>query len=450
MSSAPAALPPHDPNTPSITITGPEDATAFSALDIAFAAGTPNALNIDLAASALDATFAASDTTPEASGSQGDPAAVGAPEASGPAPKKKRCLMTDILGIEISHARCQSHMKDILITAEESAQLAEKRKTLKDLKMNAKAAGRSIDDDPAINTLKEEYRKITDRHVRIGGDAPIAMAALTNWIVRSCLLRAADRTKAAEQKIVDIGALHSEDLTTIDVWPLICDLPAITTYNPERENDLRQERAAHSKLQKAKREQAKKAKEGEGAAPADDDESDDEGQNHTTNFYTYVDNVMKKIKEDPAYKIRVSARIRVVLADLIAEFIARFSKVAKVNVLELLGVRTLTAEHIMAITKVAYVLKTGSEDSEEMQAILNYVGEKVSMYREHTQVEKARKWEEMDSAKKAEVQAKLAAVNQEKSRRAVAVAQQKAAEIIRRAKEQAAASGLRELEAGTQ
>ncbi len=437
MSLAPTALPPHDPTTPSVTVTGPE-ATQLT---------PPSASDITLATSEQDALPVPSDVS-EASGLQGDPAAIGTLEAaSGPTPKKRRSLMTDILGIEVSNARCQSHMKDSLITAEESALLAEKRKTLQIFKTNAKTAGHSIDDDAAISTLKEECRKIADRHVRIGGDAPIAMAALTNWIARSCLLRAAEKTKAAELKIVEIGALHGEDLATIDVWPLICDLPAITSYNPERENNLRLERAARGKLQKAKREQAKNA---EGAAPADDDESDDEGQNHTTNFYTYVDNVMKKIKEDPAYKLRVSARIRVVIADLIAEFIARFSKVAKVNVLELLGVRTLNAEHVLAITKVAYVLKTGSEDNEKMQAILDYVGEKVSMYREHTQGEKARKWEEMDPSKKAEIQAKLAAVNSKKIMRAATVAQQKAAEMVRRAKEQAEASDQRELDAVAQ
>ena len=365
----------------------------------------------------------------EATNLQADPSAGGILEA----PKKRRCLMTDILGIEVSTARCQSHMKDSLITPEESARLVEKRKALNVLKTNAKAAGQSIDDDAAFNALNAEYRKIADSHVRIGGDAPIAMAALTNWIARSCLLRAVDKTKSLDHKIVEISAFHGEDLATIDVWPLICDLPAITTYNAECEKDLRVERAARGKLQKAKREQAKND---EGV---DVDESDDEGQNqHTTNFYTYVDNVMKKIKEDPTCKLRVSARIRVVIADLIAEFIARFSKVAKVNVLELLGVRTLNAEHVLTITKVAYVLKTGSEDSEQMKAILDYVSEKVNKFHEYAQAEKARKWEEMDSTKKAEIQAKLAAVNKKKIIRAATVAQQKAAEMVRRAEEQEA------------
>lgn len=361
------------------------------------------------------------------------------------ADKKKRNLMTETLGISISNARCQSHMKASLISPEIEAQLTEKRAALKAAKEAAKAEGRAFDDDDDIASLKADIDEITEQVVRIGGDAPIAMAALADWVAKSCLRRAMDQTIAANHKMVEIAALHAGDLSTLDVYALIQDLPAIVTYDPENERTLREERAAANKAQKAAREAAKLAKEaGEPAAAkaekeVAEDEEDEDAHGPSTTFHTYVDNATKKVKEDETYAaMRVSQRLREVVSDIVAEFVSRFSKVAKVSVLELLGVRTLNAGHLQALAKSIFVLKTGDEEDENMKAVLDYVAAKLKLYHDHLEAEKSRKWEEMDPTKKAELEAKKAAAADAKKKRDAENAKTKAIEMAKRAKELAA------------
>jgi len=345
--------------------------------------------------------------------------------------KKKRNLMTETLDMSISNARCQSHMKVCFVPASTEAELTEKRVALRAAKGAARAAGRSFDDDADIAVLKEEIDAITEQVVRIGGDAPIAMAAFADSITKECLKHAMDQTIAAGHKIVEIAALHSGGLSSIPVWPLICDLDAIKAYDPEHEAVLRQERAVVNKAQKAAREAVKKAREvGEaGADDGDDDDNDEDHHGPTTTFHTYVDNATKVVKTEAAYgAMRVSQRLREVVSDVVAEFVARFSKVAKVNVLELLGVRTLNAGHLLAIAKSVFVLKSGCEEDAGAQAVLSYAAEKVKLYHDYLEAEKTRKWGGMDPVRKAELEAKKAAVAEAKKKRDAENAKKKAVE----------------------
>jgi hypothetical protein len=376
------------------------------------------------------------------------PVAAAAPAGAAEA-KKKRNLMTEILDISISNARCQSHMKAALTPAETEVLLTEKRAALKAAKEAAKAAGRSVDEDDDVASIKEELDEITEKVVRIGGDAPIAVAALCDFVVKSAMRYAMDQTLAAEHKMVEISALHSGDPTSLDVWPLICNLPSITSYDPENEAALKAQRAAENKALKEAREAAKKAREaGEAveevkkapAEPEDDDDEDHHGP--STTFHTYVDAATKAVKKGEAYSsMRVANRLREVLSQAVADLVARYSLVAKVVVLELLGVRTLNASHLQALVKSIYVSKLGVEDHPGMVAILAYVTEKVERYHAHLESEKARKWEEMDPAKKAELEAKKAAAAEAKKKRDAANAKAKAIEMAQKAKALAAAAG---------
>jgi len=359
--------------------------------------------------------------------------------------KKKRNLMTEILDISISNARCQSHMKASLTPADTEALLTEKRAALKVAKEAAKAAGTAVEDDETVASIKEELDEITEKVVRIGGDAPIAMAAMTDYVVKSAMRYAMDQTIAAEHKMVEISALHSGDPSTLDIWPLICNLPSITSYDPENEAALKAQRAAANKALKEAREAAKKAKEaGEVVeevkkAAEDDDEDDDDHHGPTTTFHTYVDSATKAVKKEEAYaQMRVAHRLREVLSAAVAELVARYSLVAKVVVLDLLGVRTLNASHLQAIIKIAYVSKLGTDENAGMQALLDYVAEKVALYHAHLESEKTRKWEEMDPAKKAELEEKKAAAAEAKKVRDAATAKTKAIEMAQKAKALAA------------
>jgi hypothetical protein len=306
-----------------------------------------------------------------------------------------------------------------------------------ELKAAKAVAGGSPADEAAqtLAELKLGINKIAGQVVRIGGDAPVAMAALVDWIARSCLCRAITRTAVADHKIVDLAALHADGIATLDVYPLICDLPAVKDYDPEKERALRAERAAASKAMKAAA-ATRRAKEGEGAAPSSEPNDGEEGPAPASSFHTYVDNAMKKVIKDNGFgQVRVSLRLREVVSDIIAEFVARFSKVAKISVLDLLGVRTLNAARLLALVKTVYVLKTGAEDNEDLLAIIGYVTAKVALYYDHLKAEKTRRWEEMPESKKTELLARKEASLGLKKKRDAELAKKRAIEMAMKAKE---------------
>lgn len=320
---------------------------------------------------------------------------------------KTRTPLAKVLDISMSSARCAAHMKASLVPAEVEHELTEKRAAMKE----AKAAEKTAE----AEGLKAEIDEISEGVVRIGGDAPVAMAALTDYIVKSTLRFAMDQTKKEEHKMVEVAALHAGDPAALDVWPLICDLPAIASYDVAVETALKAERAVSNKAQKDAREAARKAKEAGGAGQEEkadaavEDEDDEEHHGPSTTFHTYVDSATKVVKAEAGYdEMRVARRLREVLSDAVAEFVAIYSLVAKVNVLELLSVRTFNAHHLRAIVKMMYVAKFGGEDSPAMAAVLGHVDEKVDLYHKHLAAEKARKEAEMSPEKKAEREEKAA------------------------------------------
>ena len=290
----------------------------------------------------------------------------------------------------------------------EDTTLAQKRAELKTKKEQQKSSSSPKKFDAAIATLTKEIEDISSGIVRIGGDAPIAMASIANYVTLDLLRYAMDQTIAAGRKIVEVGSLHSGDLTQISVWPLIRTLPAIKNYDAETEEALRKERAAANKAAKAARLEAKKTN---GAAAKAEEPAP---SSTMTTFNTYVDNATKAVKKDEAYKaMRVSNRLREVISLAVAELVSSLSKMARVAVLELLHVRTLTASHLKSLVKILYV----SED--EDSSLSEYVQEKLDLYNAHLKSEKARKWDQMDDLKKAELEMKtLAAETARKEKRA--------------------------------
>ena len=385
-------------------------------------------------------------------------AAAPAPEAARPAPAEplaggedpsaetkgaKRHQMTQILGIDISNARCHAHMKGNLIPAETEASLVEKRANLKAAKDAAKIAGQPFEEVEEISALKAEVDEINEKVVRIGGDAPIAMATIADWVTKALIKFAMDQTIAADRRMVEVAALHGGALEELGVWTLVRNLPSIVNYNADAEEALRKERAAANKAAKEVREAAKKVND-EGA-PADargeknDDADDDESHGVTTTFNTYVDNATKTVKNEEAYKqMRVSNRLREVISTAVAELVASLSKVAKVAVLDLMGVRTLTAAHLKSVVKILYVRELGVEDHPGLLEVLAYVDAKLEAYHRHLEAEKGRKWDQMDPAKKEELEAKKAAAEEERKKLRVAAAKAKAIEAATLAKQLAA------------
>lgn len=388
--------------------------------------------------------------TPKAPATNGQAANGQADDAQ----KKKRTAMPAVLDISISSARCQSHMKATLTPAEVEVQLIEKRAALKVAKDAAKEADRALADDATVVALKKEIYAIGADVVRIGSDAPVAMATLADMVVKDVLEFAMDQTLAAEHKMVEVAAIHSGKPQNMKVWPVICNLPAISEYNPEHEAELRKERAAANKVQKLAREAKKAAKDGKEvtaeakeaaeavAAQKDAPADDDEQHGPATTFHTYVDNATKAVKADDKYKtMRVSHRLRDVVADLVAQLVSNLSLVAKVNVQDLLDVSTLKACHLQSTIKAIYVHAYGTEDNQGMKEVLAYIDEKVRRYKDHVQAEKQRRIDEMDPEKKAEIEAKKAEAAEAKKIRDAATAKEKAIKMAQHAKELASAVG---------
>ena len=352
----------------------------------------------------------------------------------------KRHQMTSVLGIDISIARTASHMKARMVTAEDEAALTEKRAAHK----AAVAAG----DVAATAASKAEIDAINARIVRIGGDAPIAVAVLANLAAHQLLCHAMDQTRFAERKVVEVANLHAPGndqvgaLSSLEVWPLVCNLPAITTYNAANEEEIRRRRAEANKDAKAAREAAKEmtpeeAKAAKAAAAVAEDDEDASGA--LTTFHTYVEHLTKTIKADPKYEtMRVSNRVREVISDLVGELVANLSRVSKTAVLDLLGVRTLTAEQLMAVVSIIYVNHSQLEASPGLASVLQHVNGKLAAYHTHMNSEKDRKSSEMSAEDKAALDEKKAASDKLRLQTRAAAAKKKAIAAAELAKDRAA------------
>jgi hypothetical protein len=312
--------------------------------------------------------------------------------------RARRRQMTQILGIDISNARCQSHMKNSLIPPE-------LREELDSLQEELKTACEEDEDD--IASAKERISALTENLVRIGSDAPIAMAAICDYTTKAVIRHAMDQTLAAERKVVDVAAIH-QATDNLDVWALIGRLPVIRSYDPATEEELRKERAAANKAAKAAREAAKAAREAGEAGEADeaDAAAAPAATRGSTTFNTYVDNATRTVKSDEQYAtMRVSNRLREVVATLIAELVSGLTRMAKIAVQDLLHVRTLTAGHLTTQVQMVLTFQGG-----DFSALEEYVSEKIATYRAHLESERVRKWSEMSDEKRAEIEKQRADV----------------------------------------
>jgi hypothetical protein len=212
--------------------------------------------------------------------------------------------------------------------------------------------------------------------VRIGGDAHVAMATIVNLVAAVVLRHAMDETIKADRKMVDVAALHNGGLEHLPVWPLICRLPVLASYDPEAERLLKVDRAVAARGGKKGRDEAAK---GDPAAEAED-AADPEGAKaeSPTTFNTYIDNVTKTVKAQEQYKqMRVSNRLREV-------------------VLNLLKVRTMTAAHLKEVARMTFAGYWGvSTPSAEVEASLAFllaeIDEKVDRHRQYSRAESSAK-----------------------------------------------------------
>lgn len=378
-------------------------------------------------------------------------AAEAAPEAGArPAEKKTRQQLTVVLNVDISQARCATHLKQNLGDEETEAEIKELRKELK----AAQAAG----DAQLAGATKAKIAELSKTLVRLSSEAPIAAAVVCDFAVKELLRYGMDQAIASDRKIVEVGHYHDGDPALMRCYPLINKLPTFAGYDPEHEEELRKVRAAANKAAKEAREAKKAAAEekkggkaagrpagrapsaGPRAAEAEDDAEDDEPAEHTkTTFNTYVENALRTVKKDLPYSgMRVSNRVREDLADTVAELIAHLSDLSRIIVQTVMKVRTMNADHIKAV--VHLLMANEGRTPAQVAEITDQVDAKLDLYRGHLRQEKEKKAAGLGAEKKAELENKRLEAELLRKQKQADLAKKRAIESAQKAKELTAES----------
>lgn len=312
--------------------------------------------------------------------------------------------MTTMLGLTTSTSRCREHMIAGLTPEQVRTDLSKKRSRQRTLVATAKANATSAhegeseaDVAAAVTTAveevhtsaeyirnKEEISDLVKQSIHIGGETPIAMAAITTRISQDLIQMCFENTLTNGRKNVEIGSLHQDSVRALDIWPLIQHLDVFTQYDPEEETRLKAqytETNAKNNARDKERKQLLAAYEAavarrtaalEAGTPENELEPLPEevkpvpkkstASRGPTNFKTYIGNAVTKCKQrDERYKsMRVSQRLRTVLSDVIVQFIARFCLVARNTIRHLVGVRTFLGKHIYGLIRNIYLHSTGS------------------------------------------------------------------------------------------
>jgi hypothetical protein len=286
-----------------------------------------------------------------------------------------RIQLANVLHINISQARCATHLKQHL--GDDAVELQ-----VKNLRAELKTA-LDKSDAAAATALREKIAAAGKSLVRISSETPIAVAVVWDCAVKELLRRGMDRAIAADRKIVDVTHLHEGDAaSSLTLSPLYSKCQLWSTFNVEQENALKKERAAPKEATEAVE------------APA---EEDDLSKN---SFYTYVENALKTVKKDEAYKtMRVSNRVREYIAELVTQGIARNTAQSRIIVQRIVGVRTMNADHVKVVVNML-MADAGRTDA-EINAITSLIDEKLVLYHNHLQSERAKKVQTLDATQQA-------------------------------------------------
>ena len=351
-----------------------------------------------------------STTTPAATAPAVAPAA--APVAAVPGAtaeeseeKKVRTQLSAILGIDISQARCATHLKQNLGDPEIDAEV----KPIRVLLAAAIAA------DPTNVVVQDGFRaqiaELSKKLIRVSGETPIAIAVIWDDAVKELLQFGMDQAILAGRKIVDTCHLHVPSANTLAHYPIYHKCNAWSGYTSENELEIKVACAAKNKKIKEARD-AKKAAAALVAGAAVDAavpakaapaavkavapvaaavDATDAGDSVTkTTFDTYVDNALKTVRNDAPYKeMRVSHRLREYLSELVAEGIARIALLGKIIVQQVMDVRTMNAAHVKAVINM--LLADEGRNSEQIASVAVNIDAKLDIFKKHLDAEKTKK-----------------------------------------------------------
>jgi hypothetical protein len=378
---------------------------------------------------------------PEATPAAPVPAAAPAPAADAldvdPAVKRPRVQLAHILGVDVSQARCATHLKHNLGDEAIETEIKELRAALK----KAKAEGGSP------GPIKAQITEKSKTLVRISGETPIAAAVIWDGAVKEILRHGMDQAIASDRKIVDTSHLHDGAPGALVYSPLFSRCEAWSRYDQNREEDLKKERSVSNKAAKELRESkktpaedkiAKPAKAAKAAKPSDppaEEDGEDDGDAATkTTFYTYVENALKTVKKDDPYKnMRVSNRVREYLSELVAQGIARLAFLARIIVQRVMGVRTMNADHVKAV--IHMLMADEGRTPAQINLVTDQIDEKLTLYREHLTEEKVKKVAGLDDEKKVENERKKREFDLNRKKKQAELAKKRALEAAQKAKD---------------
>lgn len=233
--------------------------------------------------------------------------------------KKTRHQLTTILEIDISQARCATHLKQNLGDEEIEADIKELRKALKEArdmiltpkeiesrinllrkrlekakerksKSTSKSKKAVKDDEIEIETQiesqiedlntklsqevtdsqrKEAAAKITELKeqidakskalIRLSSEAPIASAVVIDYTIKELIEHGLSQAKAADGKLLEVNHIHTGPVTDLITYPLVRTLKSFKDYSPEHEEEIMKQKTEENKKAKEAREVKKAA-----------------------------------------------------------------------------------------------------------------------------------------------------------------------------------------------
>jgi len=371
------------------------------------------------------------------------PAAAAAAPAEDAEPKKHRVQLATVLGIGISQARCATHLKYYLGDEAVEAEIKELRAEVK--------AATEAKEEAKVADLKAQISEKSKTLVRTSSGTPIAAATMMNSLVIELIRYGMDQAIAGQRKIVEVAHLHENSPESLSLYPLFDKCASWAGYDPAHEEELKKQRTAQNKAAKDAREAKKKAAEEEEkaggkpaaktpakAAPAADADDGESGGVKTT-FNTYVENTLKTVKAEelpdgtkPYATMRVSNRVREYISDMVAEAIARLACLARIIVTYAMDVRTMNADHIKVVVRMLLTDAGRSED--QIEEVTQQIDDKLKIYHDHLESEKAKKAEELTDEKKAEIAQKKAETEIARKKKQADMAAKRAVESAEKAK----------------
>lgn len=354
---------------------------------------------------------------------------------------KSRQQLADILGINISPARCATHLKKNLLNEE----VENKIKELRDkIKVSKNTPGSNADEAVA---MQKEINKLAQNTIRISSETSAVVAVICNGFVENLLKHGithaiANNTTNSKNKNVSVSNIMSGDHKGDIYYSVYSRLPSYVNYDQKNYVKQSVKSDATKKSKKAKEE----AKEQDDAKEQEEKEAENKSDNEPTNgepdgvnnkltFITYIDGILKNLKTDSQYSnIHISSAVKKYLSNMVIEAIERFVALSKIIVEQIMKVRTMNSNHIKAIINI--FMKDDNNSDEVINSVINLIDDKLKLYHDHMRNNKLNKPPVVQTEEEQKVaQEKKQEAEKVKKQKALQLAEKRAAEAAARLKQ---------------